>query len=260
MPIFLHDKHVIEDFLRQNPALFVYELGDLDDFFWPYTSWIAGQENGVLNALLLLYAGLDLPVVLAQAEGETSSRYLKDLFQASLGVLPARFYSHLSPGLVDVLRGRYALEPHGLYLKMKLADSSRLEGIDTRDTVQLRPDDCPEVAAFYEQAYPGNWFDARMLETGCYYGIRREGRLISAAGIHVYSPQYRAAALGNITTLPEYRGQGLGTRVTARVCQALLETVDTVGLNVRADNAAAIKCYSRLGFVQIAVYEEWMVG
>ena len=55
-----------------------------------------------------------------------------------------------------------------------------------------------------------------MLETGKYFGIRREGILVSVAGIHVYSPEYDVAALGNITTHPDFRGQGLGRKVTAR--------------------------------------------
>ena len=86
----------------------------------------------------------------------------------------------------------------------------------------------------------------------------------------MYSPQYGVAALGNITTLPEYRGQGLGTLVTARVCRELLKSSGSydrrhsydrriIGLNVRADNAPAIRCYHNLGFEKVAEYEEWMV-
>jgi ribosomal protein S18 acetylase RimI-like enzyme len=65
--------------------------------------------------------------------------------------------------------------------------------------------------------------------------------------------------VGNITTLPACRGQGLGTAITARVCRELLKTTGTIGLNVRADNAPAIHCYRKLGFEQVAEYEEWMV-
>jgi GNAT superfamily N-acetyltransferase len=259
LPVFLHDKPTIETYLRRDPALYVYELGDLDDFFWPHTSWYADVSAGRVQALFLMYAGLDVPVVLAQAEGPEALGRLKDLFAASLGLLPARFYSHLSPGLVEVLLGQYRLEPHGLFQKMKLVDPAPLQAVDVSETIPLGPDDCAEVSDFYEQAYPGNWFDARMLETGCYYGIWRAGRLVSTAGVHVYSPLYQAAALGNITTLPEYRGQGLGTAVTARVCLELLKTTTAIGLNVRADNAPAVHCYRKLGFEKVADYEEWMV-
>lgn len=50
-----------------------------------------------------------------------------------------------------------------------------------------------------------------MLEAGCYYGLGREGRPVSVAGVHVYSPRYRVAVLGNITCeefLLQARGLG----------------------------------------------------
>ena len=36
----------------------------------------------------------------------------------------------------------------------------------------------------------------------------------------------------------------------------LQRTVDHIGLNVKADNAAAVACYRRLGFRPVAEYEE----
>lgn len=61
------------------------------------------------------------------------------------------------------------------------------------------------------------------------------------------------------STLPEARGQWLGTRVTARLCMNLLRQVEHIGLNVRADNAPALASYRKLGFERIASYEEFMI-
>ncbi|HAG98892.1 MAG TPA: GNAT family N-acetyltransferase, partial [Ktedonobacter sp.] len=41
----LHDKQEIEAFLRGNIYLHLYEIGDLDDFFWQYTTWYAQKEE-----------------------------------------------------------------------------------------------------------------------------------------------------------------------------------------------------------------------
>jgi predicted GNAT family acetyltransferase len=96
-----------------------------------------------------------------------------------------------------------------------------------------------------------------MLETGLYRGIRRGGRLVSVAGVHVYSPRFLVAALGNITTHPDWRGHGFATLVSAALCQALGQAgVAHIGLNVRADNEAAIHCYKKLGFECAADYGE----
>ncbi|MBI4727464.1 GNAT family N-acetyltransferase [candidate division TA06 bacterium] len=118
--------------------------------------------------------------------------------------------------------------------------------------------DKQEILNFYSSSYPGNWFDIRMLETGQYFGIRDKGRLVSIAGIHVYSPAYKVAALGNIATKPEFRGKGLGTKVTAALCRNLLKMVNIIGLNVKADNTGAIRCYRKLGFEITGEYNEFM--
>jgi ribosomal protein S18 acetylase RimI-like enzyme len=68
---------------------------------------------------------------------------------------------------------------------------------------------------------------------------------------------YTVAALGNITTHPQFRGHGLVKVVSAKLCQALLQKVEHIRLNVRADNQSAIACYTKLGFETIATYEEY---
>jgi GNAT superfamily N-acetyltransferase len=173
-----------------------------------------------------------------------------------MSLLPRRLYAHLSEGLADVLGEEYQVSWHGKHYKMGLTKTGLLGGVDTSDVTRLGESDVRELEALYRVSYARNWFDPRMLETGHYYGIRRGGELVSVAGVHVYSPVYKVAALGNITTRPDWRGQGLGTTVTAELCRELLPTVDHIGLNVKADNVAALACYEGLGFEQVASYQE----
>ncbi len=245
----------IEAYLRTDQALHLYELGDLDDLFWPKTEWYGLREGGRLSCLALVYHGSGTPVILALSKrpGQGCQRLLSEI----AGLLPERIYCHLSPGMDRALRGRYRMEGHGMHLKMSLDDPAAVRAADVTGVVPLGPGDLSELREFYQRSYPGNWFDPRTLETGQYAGIREGGLLASAAGVHVYSPAYRVAALGNIATDPAFRGRGLGRAVTAGLCRRLLGTVDTVGLNVKADNTAAIACYSRLGFVAHARYGEW---
>jgi predicted GNAT family acetyltransferase len=86
--------------------------------------------------------------------------------------------------------------------------------------------------------------------------VRADGAIVAAAGVHACSRVERIAAIGNVAVAEAWRGRGLAGRVTAATCTALLADVDVVGLNVKADNAAAIACYRRLGFVAVAPYEE----
>jgi RimJ/RimL family protein N-acetyltransferase len=252
----LTDKAKIETFLRTNAELHLYSLGDLDDFFWPQTTWYGWHRNGPLRDIVLIYAGTGLPTVVA-ISGQPSA--LSERMHEVISLLPQRFYAHLSPGVEDVFQETHQPDFHGLHYKMALRDTSRLAGVDCSAAVRLQQQDLDELVRLYEESYPGNWFDPRMLQTRQYFGLRENRRLVSVAGVHVYSERYRVAAVGNVVTHPVHRNKGYGKLVTARLCRSLQETVDHVGLNVKADNHAAMACYRQLGFEIIAPYGEFTV-
>jgi len=252
----LYDKSAIEAFLRRSPFLHLYALGDLDDRFWPATTWYGRIEAGEIRAVALLYGGLGLPTLLAL--GGEEMPHLEELLRSILPLLPRRFYTHLSPGLAGILGHHYRLEPHGEHDKMALVHLDRLPFTEIPGVVRLTEADLEEVLQFYAGSYPGNWFEPQMLQSGPYFGMRGPGGLVSIAGVHVWSPRYRVAALGNVATHPGQRGRGYGRAVTGTLCTHLLCTADTIGLNVKSDNAAAIACYRALGFEPCACYEEYL--
>jgi hypothetical protein len=51
--IYLHDREEIEKFLRKDIFLNIYGIGDLDDFFWPYTCWFGHRSDGGIDAAVL---------------------------------------------------------------------------------------------------------------------------------------------------------------------------------------------------------------
>lgn len=253
--ITVSDRARLRAFFRRAPELYLYQLGDLDDFFWPHTRWYALEDGGDLGAVAMLYTAHAVPTLLAIGDRPP----LAELLGAIRDQLPPQFHAHLSPGLADALAPRFAGGPHIAMQKLALADRARLGRADTAGVARLVPGDGDEALRFFAAAYPSNWFDPRMLETGHYYGVREGGALVAAGGVHVWSPAERVAAVGNIAVAADHRGRGLGTRVTARVCRSVLGSVDHVGLNVRSDNRAAIACYERLGFAAVAPYEEHML-
>lgn len=250
----LRDRDAIEAWLRRDPAVHLYELGDLDDFFWPTTTWYGLADDERLEAVGLLYTATALPVLVVMGRQVDLPR-VRELVEAVAPVMPSRFYAHLVPGSADVLGRTFDLEPHGTHDRMVLVDRERIAAVDTSEAVPLAPSDEPELAAFYAKAYPDNWFDPRMLETGAYFGVRRAGDIVSVAGVHVVSRRHRVAALGNIATDPTVRRQGLALVATAAACKSLAHA-DPVGLNVATENRAAIAMYCALGFERVTSYEE----
>ena len=184
---------------------------------------------------------------------------MRELLASIRHLLPGLFYAHLSEGLSDGFKEEDTIRTQGIHYKMGLTNRSRCPEVDISEATVMADHDLPDLLDLYAASYPGHWFVPGMLETGLYFGIWRDRTIVSVAGVHVYSRAYRVAALGNITTRPGYRGKGLAKAVTARLCQALLPTVDHIGLNVKADNQSAIACYRALGFEPVATYEECLI-
>jgi RimJ/RimL family protein N-acetyltransferase len=253
----LRNRNEIETFLRKNVPLHIYSIGDLDDFFWQDSEWYALKESDEIRALALIYTGL--PVLTLQALSEQAGPMQK-LLRSILHILPDRFHAHLSPGVGEVFRGRYEMETCEKHYKMVLNNDLLPDNMDWEQVIRLTDKDLNQMHQLYEEAYPDNWFDPRMLQTGQYFGIKIDNKLVSAAGIHVYSKQYKVAALGNIVTHPDYRGRDFAKSATVRLCRSLSENVEHIGLNVKADNAAAIALYNKLGFEITDPYYECMIS
>ena len=253
----LRNKNEIEAFLRKNVPLHIYSIGDLDNFFWQDTQWHALKEGDKIQALALIYTGQRLPTLQALSE---QAGPMRELLRSISLLLPDHFHAHLSPGVGEVFKGRYQMESCAKHYKMVLNSKRLPDNIDCSRVIRLTDRDLSQMLQLYDEAYPGNWFDPRMLQTKQYFGIKVDNKLVSVAGIHVYSNKYRVAALGNITTHPAFRGQGFAQSVTARLCRSLSENVDHIGLNVKADNTAAVALYKKLGFEITAAYDECTIS
>ncbi|HEX3478955.1 MAG TPA: GNAT family N-acetyltransferase [Kofleriaceae bacterium] len=246
------DLAAIEAFLRRAPYLHAYELGDLDPREAAHTTWIARDP---VDAVALIYRGLAVPVLVALTDGDPAA--LHRLLAGAAGDLPPRFHAHLTPGVEAVLADRHELELLGHNRKMALV--APVAGAVDDAVVRLGPADASEAVAFYAASYPTGYFEPVNLERGPYVAIRDDRGIAAVAGVHVYSPVKRVASLGNVATRPDARGRGLARRVTAALCRLLQDEIDVIGLNVRADNAAAIACYGNVGFELRHAYDEWRV-
>lgn len=250
----LHDRSALAARFERDPALHLMELGDLDDLLWPHTSWYTASQDG---PVALLYAVGDVPTLLGFSRpGQAAA--LEELAEALLPVLPRSFLGHLTGNAGKVLESAYTVQSHGTLLRMALTEPERADAYPAGPwrPVPLGRDDLPELLDLFEQAYPGNWFDHRMLDTGHYVGARQDGQLVAVAGVHVHSAAYRVAAIGNVAAHPRVRGQGAGGACVAELCRRLAKSVDHIGLNVRADNATAVGLYRRLGFSEVTEFTE----
>lgn len=254
----VRDRTLIEAALRRDVGRHVYHLGDLDDEFFPYTRWFATFADSEIDQLALFFDRYAPPILLALTDDvDRMVEMLRDMCD----LFPRRMHAHLSPGVVEALRPESEPALAAPHLRMQLTKPDLLRDVSLSDTSRLTSDDLPALRALYQDVYAAkedgtNVFHELMLDLGPYYGVYVGRDLIAVAGVHVCSAEQRVAAVANVATHPQQRGRGLAQRVTAAVCRELLPVAETIGLNVRADNAPAVAAYRRLGFETIFEYEE----
>ncbi|NUR51375.1 MAG: GNAT family N-acetyltransferase [Hamadaea sp.] len=236
------DRDEVRALLTRHPGRHLLAIGDLDDAFWPHTRFVHGWGQ-----TLLLYTGLQTPVLLAVADPPPTS--MGSLVTAFLDELPDRFYGHLSEEAAEALRPHFTLDVHGVLAYMSVEPVTVPE---PRETVEeIGTADLTEIQALQQAANPdGGFFEPDMLRAGPYLGVRRDGELVAMGGTHTWSATERVAVLGNIATHPAHRRQGLAAAVTAALCARFSGAVDVVGLTVDVANTPAIRCYAGLGFTE----------
>lgn len=257
----LDDDARIRAFCARDPGRYLFHLGDLDPAQRPQAEFFAWGEPPAAvarpAALLLLYHGLSVPAVIAFGDAGA----LGERFTAALPLLPPAGFIHAFAGDLRRLERVQRVERHGDFARMLWtgfpggappAEAARARRLDTADL--------PQLAALYAEAYPESYFEPVQLERGLFFGVEAEGLLASVAGVHVYSEAEGVAMLGNIATRPAARGRGFARAATAALLAALAPRARHIGLNVRADNAPALRLYERLGFRTEFVYEEARFG
>ncbi|GHH66427.1 hypothetical protein GCM10018775_88540 [Streptomyces umbrinus] len=113
------------------------------------------------------------------------------------------------------------------------------------EALRLGQADVPDMLALAERTRPGP-FLPRTIEMGTYLGVRREGRLVAMAGERMHVAGW--TEISGVCTDPEWRGQGLGTRLLLAVAATIHERGETPFLHVLATNTNAVRLYESLGF------------
>jgi ribosomal protein S18 acetylase RimI-like enzyme len=128
---------------------------------------------------------------------------------------------------------------------------------DDSEIVALGEADAADMLALATLTEPGP-FRRQTRLMGPFYGVRREGRLAAMAGERMHPPGH--AELSGVCTHPDFRGQGLGRRLSAFKTRAILARGETPFLHAWQDNLGAIRLYESLGYrircaMHVAVFE-----
>ena len=237
----LSDREPIRTILRRDPRWCVYALGDLAPRMFPKCQWFTPD-------LTLVLRDYGTSILFAMGTGSIEEALQEVTWPVHLQVQP------------DALEAvaRLATVTEVKQMQRMIWERRTPIAVDERVT-RLAADDVDALNRLYADGESSgespDFFYPSMVTDGVFFGVYEEGALVAAAGTHLVSPKEGAAAIGNVYTRRDRRARGLGRAVTAAV-MGELAGIETVGLNVRADNDAAIRVYESLGFERHCEFNE----
>jgi GNAT superfamily N-acetyltransferase len=232
------DTRELEKILREDPIWSAYALADLEPEHEPFCTWMLDD-----HALLLIYRRLEPTVLYMQGEPASLAALLPEVpvgtYQFSClpehKLLIDQFFQDVS--FQDMWRMVFT----GAHVKPEVG-GLQLKGLG-EDALM----DIERLIADHQDAPDA--FIPEQLSSGVFYGVYDRSRLVALSGTHVCSTRYNLAAVGNVFTDPDYRGNGFAAMTTQAVIHDLSsEGIETIVLNVAQANTPAIKTYERIGF------------
>ena len=241
---------MLRTFMDRDRLFAAYAICDLEDREFPRTRWAGAFNGDDLTAIGMEYSGLTPQPLFMMGDSDGIEAILRDILRPRAAYVAARTES------MPAVERLYRVDPGPPMVRMWV-DRAHFKPYPA-DVRRLHPAEIGELNRLYQLGF-ASWLPSSAIAEGVYYGIRVNGKLVSAAGTHVISPRARLAVVGNVLTHADHRGRGYAAAVTGAVTGELLEICDQVVLNVRADNPPALQAYGRLGYAEHVRFEERLV-
>jgi len=127
----------------------------------------------------------------------------------------------------------------------------------TETPVRLGVEDAEEVADLMRRCDPEWWSEAnaeqlrQRWQNVFWLGIRKAGRVVSVGNVRFVD---FASNIGVVATDEGYRGRGYATSIVSALVEEILKRCPTALIHVIADNAPAVRAYSKVGFKPYETY------
>ncbi|MBI4893111.1 MAG: GNAT family N-acetyltransferase [Acidobacteria bacterium] len=230
--------------LMADPAWAVYALADLEPALASHCLWVLPEARPA--SVALLYCAFDTPIFWTSATPAELAPFAGDLFRHPALIL------QIQPGIVPLIENHYHhVQLHPMW-RMSLSPRDFQPAAPAPADRRLLPADLPALEALYADGLAASeqpdFFHPHMLSDGLFYGAFEAGELVAAAGTHVLSSRFSAAAIGNVYTRRDSRRRGHASRLTSLVAAGLYRSgAATIALSVRRENPA-FAVYRALGF------------
>jgi ribosomal protein S18 acetylase RimI-like enzyme len=237
-------KNVVEasrKLLGKDPTNNILPLGDLYSPLFENSTVFAAIENEQIMGVCAVYHAFKTPsVVLGNTTNDVKQSLLKHALEKVSGTFISTcpledvpIFNKCSTVISEHREQQMTADPPNAFVNKKVS------------VRQVEPNELESLNTFYLEQGAEAWVPLQV-EVGPYYCVKQNGKIVSAAGVHIVTPQI--AQLGNIITDEGYRNQGFATACTTALATHLASNGRIISLFVREDNTAAIRIYEKLGF------------
>jgi RimJ/RimL family protein N-acetyltransferase len=243
----LTDKALVRRFLNRDRVYSAYMLGDLDDALWQHCAFYAAvtPSSPEATGLVLRFTGFTPNLLVLAGDAQA----VEALLMAAPDDQPVYFTA--TEPLYPIFQQHYTTPDSRHMWRMAWQEGSDLLPY-TGGAVHLTgAEGIRLIAELFRQVdgSAGVFFTPEQVNDCAFFGVLDGDRLVAVSGTHVVSTRESVAAVGNILTLPAYRGRGYATQCTAATTHYLAESgIQTIVLNVNQDNRTAIRIYEKLGY------------
>ncbi len=236
----LTDKARILTYLETDRLYAAYAIGDLEPRLFAQSTWVGAEDADRLQAIALHFRGLKLPALFLMGDVNGLRAILENTRCPENAYITCRT-EHLA------MTNDFYEWNRTIPMWRMVLETAKFEAIKG-NCVRLTSAHSSQLTELYTLG-GGIGFSATQVQHGVFFGIFVERKLVAVAGTHLISANYGVAAVGNVFTHPEFRGQGYGTATSNAVVSEILEIgIPDIILNVAQDNSSAIRIYERLGF------------
>jgi ribosomal protein S18 acetylase RimI-like enzyme len=188
-----------------------------------------------------IYHALSKPSVILS----TSTTEIKNaLLETTLREVSDEFISLCQPDEIKIFKNYSTILQVHLEQQM-VANPPKQIRIDGVKVTRVNKKELVNLDKFYREHQSEAWTQLQF-KVGPFYCVKQDGKIVSAAGTHIRTPQI--AHLGSIVTDEAYRNRGFATACTSILATNLSSKGRIISLFVRTENKPAIHIYEKLGF------------
>ena len=229
-------------FLSKDPVNNVLTLGDLYLPLFNMSEIYAAAEDRKVTGVSSIFHAFSLPSI---AIGTTTKEVRIALLEKALGTIQKDFITLDTPDQTSFYENYAAILLSYHEHQMTLTKPKNIEINSNVNAQKATKKDLEALNIFYLEHESPAW-NPIQFKTGPYYIVKHENKIVSAAGIHILTPQI--AQLGNILTDKAQRQKGYSKACTSALVKELSRKNRVISLFARTDNTPAIHMYEQIGF------------